>query len=85
MASQMIRFARFDDPIETRTNGRRKMSSMNSTVIVDHDGMFIYVDPEYPGSFYDITIIRQSELHKNCRDYLTHNDELVEYFLGDPG
>jgi hypothetical protein len=66
-------------------NGRKKMYSMNSTVIVDHDGLFIYVDPGYPGSFHDVTILRQSELHTNWRDYFTHNNEHVEYLLGDPG
>jgi hypothetical protein len=58
---------------------------MKSTVIVDHDGLFIYVDPGYPGSFLDVTILQQSELHTNWRDYFTHYDEHVEYLLGDPG
>jgi hypothetical protein len=66
-------------------NGRKKMYSMNSTVIVDHDGLFIYVDPGYPGSFHDVTILRQSELYTSWRDYFTHNDEYIEYLLGDPG
>jgi DDE superfamily endonuclease len=58
---------------------------MNSTVIVDHDGLFIYVDPGYPGSFHDVTILRQSELYVSWRDYFTHNGEYIEYLLGDPG
>jgi hypothetical protein len=61
------------------------MHSMNSTEVVDHDGLFIYVDPGYPGSFHDVTILRQSELYTSWRDYLTHNDEYTEYLLGDPG
>jgi DDE superfamily endonuclease len=58
---------------------------MNSTVIVDHDGLFIYVDPWYPGSFHDVTILRLSELCTSWRDYFTHNDEYIEYLSGDPG
>jgi hypothetical protein len=50
---------------------------VSSTPIVDHDGLFIYKDPRYPGSFHDFTILRQSELHTNWSDYFTHNDEHV--------
>jgi hypothetical protein len=32
------------------------MYTMNSTLVVDHDGLFLYVDPEYPGSFRHVTI-----------------------------
>jgi hypothetical protein len=64
LGPSMERFARFDNPIETLTllgvNGQKKMYSMNSTVIVDHDGLFIYVGQGYPGSFLDVTILRLS-------------------------
>jgi DDE superfamily endonuclease len=60
-------------------NGQKQLYSMNSTVIVDHDGLFIYVDPGYPGSFHDVTILRQSELSTSWRDYFTHSDEYIEY------
>jgi DDE superfamily endonuclease len=66
-------------------NGRKKMYLMKSTVIVGHDGIFIYVDPGYPGSFHYVTILRQAELYTSLRDYFTHNDEYIEYLLGDPG
>jgi DDE superfamily endonuclease len=66
-------------------NGRKKMYSMNRTVIVDHDSLSIYVDRGYPGSFHDVTIFRQSELYTNWKDYFTHNHEDIEYLLGDPG
>jgi DDE superfamily endonuclease len=42
------------------------------------------VDPGYPESFHDVTILRQSELYTNWRDYFTHNDEHIEYLFGDP-
>jgi DDE superfamily endonuclease len=61
------------------------MYPMDSTVIVGHDGLFMYVDPGYPGSFHDVTILQQSELHTNWRDYFTYNDEHVEYLMSDPG
>jgi hypothetical protein len=51
-------------------NGRKRMNSMNSTVIVDHDGLFTRVDPGYPGSFHDVTILRSSDLYRNWREYL---------------
>jgi DDE superfamily endonuclease len=61
------------------------MSAMNSNVVIDHDGLIIFVDPGYPGSFHDVAILRNSELHANWPDYFTHTDETIEYVLGDPG
>lgn len=66
-------------------NGRKKIYAMNSTVVIDHDGLIIFVDPGYPGSFHDVTILRNSDLHANWRNYFTHTDETMEYLLGDPG
>lgn len=36
------------------------MYSMNSTVVVDHDGLFIYVAARYAGSFRDVSIMLTS-------------------------
>jgi len=36
-----------------------KMYSMNNTMVVDHRGIFIYLDIAYQGSFHDVT-----SLHK---------------------
>jgi hypothetical protein len=58
---------------------------MNSTVVIDHDGPIIFVDPGYPGSFHDVTVLRNSVLHANWRNYFSHTDETIEYVLGDPG
>jgi hypothetical protein len=75
-----------DDPDHSRWfNGRKKMYAMNNTVVVDHDGLFIYVDPGYPGSFHDVTILRHSELYENWRTFFTHSNDVTEYLLGDPG
>ena len=62
----------FQDPEHSRWfNGRKKMYAVNNTVIVDHDGLFIFVDPIFPGSFHDITILRHSEVHAKWPDYLS--------------
>jgi len=66
-------------------NGRKAMYAFNNTVIIDHDGLFIYIDPGYPGSFHDVNILRASDFHANWRDYFRHDDEYFEYVLGDPG
>lgn len=66
-------------------NGRKKMYSLNNTVIVDHNGLFIHMDLGFPGSFHDVNILRNSEFHKNWRDFFTVRDDYFEYLLGDPG
>jgi len=66
-------------------NGRTKIYALNNTIIVDHDGLFIYVDCGYPGSFRDVNILRQSDFHRNWPQYFRHDDEEREYLLGDPG
>jgi hypothetical protein len=57
---------------------------MDSTVVVDHDGLFIFIDPGFPGFYREITVIRHSLLYENWREYFTQNDEYTEYLLGDP-
>ena len=32
--------------------------------VIDHDGLFIYVDPGYAGSFHDVNCLRNSDLHR---------------------
>lgn len=60
------------------------MYAVNNTVVVDHDGLFTYIDPGYPGSFHDINCLRRSDLYQNWRDHFQH-DDYFEYVLGDPG
>jgi hypothetical protein len=66
-------------------NGRKSMYCLNNTVVIDHRGLFIYIDPGYPGSFHDVICLPQSYLYKNWRQYFTHNHDYFEYLLGDPG
>jgi len=74
------------DPLHSRWfNGRKKIYCVNNTVAVDHDGLFIFIDCGYPGSFHDITILRHSQLHANWRDHFVHEDNYFQYLLGDPG
>jgi hypothetical protein len=58
---------------------------MNNTMVVDHWGLFIYLDFGYLGSYHDVTILRQYELHKNWRQFFLHGDEYFEYLLGNHG
>jgi hypothetical protein len=66
-------------------NGSKSMYCFNNTVVVDHNGLFTYIDPGYPGSLHDVNCLRQSELYNNWRRYFTHTDGYFEYLLGDPG
>ena len=61
-----------DHPVKTRKsstkkwyNGRKAMHALKNTVIIDHDGLFIYIDSGYPGYFHDVNILRASEFHSN--------------------
>ncbi|KAL3700924.1 hypothetical protein R1sor_018946 [Riccia sorocarpa] len=76
----------FQDPLHRNWyNGRKKIYSVNNTVVVDHSGLFIFIDSGYPGKFHDVSILRESDLYKNWRDYFQHDDDYFEYLLGDPG
>jgi hypothetical protein len=66
-------------------NGRKKMYSMNNTVIIDHDGLFIHVDPGYPGSFHDVTILKYFNVYDEYHERFTQMDGYHKYFLDDPG
>ena len=63
------------------------MYCTNNMVVVDHHGLFIFVEPYYPGSFHDINVLRHSSLMLEWRQKFTHSDEqsYYEYLLGDPG
>ena len=65
----------------------QKMYCMNNVVIVDHHGLFIYIDSSYPSSFHDITCLCASQLHRTWREHFAHNDEdqYFKYILGDSG
>jgi hypothetical protein len=56
---------------------------MNKIVVVDHHGLFIYLDLKYPRSFHDINILWQLEIHMNWRQHFVHTNKYCEYLLGD--
>lgn len=64
-------------------NGRKRMHCMNNTVVIDHDGLFIFVDPSYPGTLHDVAMLRNSTLHRNWRQAFSRSNETMEYLLGD--
>ena len=68
-------------------NGRKKMYCMNNVVIFNHNGLFIYVDPAYLGSFHDVSCLRAYDIYRVWCDYFTHDDanQYFEYVLGHSG
>jgi hypothetical protein len=57
---------------------------MNNMIILDHHGLFIYIDIGYLGSYHDVNMLWHSGVYKNwCQDF-THGDDYFEYLLGDP-
>lgn len=67
-------------------NRRKRGYFFNNIVVIDHDGLFIYVEPGYAGSFH---CLRNSELHRDWRNRFTRTEtadgSYFEYLLGDPG
>jgi hypothetical protein len=41
------------------------MYYMNNKMVVDHHGLFIYLDFKYPRSFHDLSILQQLDIHTN--------------------
>jgi hypothetical protein len=70
-------------------NRRKRGYFFNNIVVIDHDGLFIYVDPGFAGSFHDVNCLRNSELHRTWRQKFTRTEsaegDYFEYLLGDPG
>ena len=62
---------------------RKKIYAFNNTIVVDHDGLIIYLDEGYAGSFHDVTILRESHLFKHWPEYFTRQGNYVEYLFGD--
>jgi hypothetical protein len=55
---------------------------MNTTMVVDHHGLFIYLDLKYLGSFHDVNIFLQLGTHMNWSQHFAH---INEYLSGDLG
>jgi hypothetical protein len=69
---------------------------MNSLVVVDVDGFFIYTAAGFPGSFHDLTVLKHCDLHQNAVRYFTRDPHdrwrvgnipvsYIERMLGDLG
>jgi DDE superfamily endonuclease len=73
--------------IRRHFNGRKHIYCFNNTVVFDHDGLFIFVNSGYAGSFHDVNCLRHSILHREWRERFKRSslDEPGEYLLEDPG
>jgi hypothetical protein len=63
------------------------MYCFNNVVIIDHDGLFIYIVAGFAGSFHDVRCLRNFHIHQNWRQYFANDnlDVVQEYLLADPG
>ncbi len=52
-------------------------------MILDHHGLFIYINSSSLGSYHDVNIFCHSTIYKEWHQYFTHWDEYYEYLLGD--
>jgi hypothetical protein len=64
--------------------GGKNIYEMNNTIIMDHHGLFIYIDIGYIGFSHNVTILWHSNVYKNWSQYFTQGDGYFEYLLGDP-
>ncbi len=64
-------------------NGHKKIYAMKNIVVLDHHGLFIYIDLGYGGSYHNVNILRHSTIYQEWRQYFTHWDDYFEYLLGD--
>jgi hypothetical protein len=56
---------------------------MNNTMVVDHCGLFIYLDVGHQGSFHVIIIQHQSNLYKSWCQFSVQTNEYFEYLVKD--
>jgi hypothetical protein len=57
---------------------------MNTKVILDYKGLFIYIDCGYPRSYHDVNILGHFNIYQEWQQYFIHDDEYFEFLLGDP-
>lgn len=48
------------------------------TLLVDHEGLFIFVNGGYLGLFHDVTILKNSWVEEHWRELFTNNDVLLQ-------
>ena len=68
-------------------NNRKSMYCFNNVIVIDHDGLFIYIEAGFAGSFHDVRCLRLTNLFRNWRQFFQNEnrDMVEEYLLGDPG
>jgi hypothetical protein len=54
---------------------------MNNTMVLDHHGLFIYIDLAYHGFYHDVNNIHHSAIYREWHQYFIHHDE---FLLEDP-
>ncbi len=59
------------------------MYCMNNSVVVNHHGLFVYLDLRYPSSFHNVSILCESKLYKNINVNSLYTYEYFEYLLGN--
>lgn len=62
----------------------RGCTTINNIVIVDNNGLFIYADLRYLGTFHDITCLKET-MNLELPKTFTHTDGHFEMVLGDVG
>jgi len=62
----------------------QKKNAMNNIVILDHHGLFIYINIGYIGFYHDVMILWHFSVYKNWCQYFIHDDDDFEYLLGNP-
>ncbi len=65
-------------------NGHKKIYVMNNAVILDHHGLFIYINSGYLGSCHDVNIFCHWAIYRKWHQYFTHHDNYFECLSGDP-
>lgn len=59
------------------------MCNMNNTALVDHIGVFMFVEVGYPWSYHDVTICKI--VKRNWKQLFTNHDDYYQYVQGDQG
>jgi len=56
-------------------NDHKKIYAMNNIVILDHHGVFIYIDSSYLGSYHNVSILRHLAIYrKQCQYFISWDD-----------
>jgi hypothetical protein len=81
----LIQIYKWNEAHYTWFNGWKKIYAMNNIIILNHHGLFIYIDIGYPSSYHDVNVLWHSIVYKNYCQHFTHGDDYFKYLLGDLG